>query len=351
MMTWRYFGLAGVLVMASGTVNGADPQIPVGLKVVSTIPRTNTEVAAAHQKADLNSCDYLPAGEALVINSFQAYLTARDKKEKLKGIPNPSTRREVLTVGVEVAKEDVSKLPKISGSSIQDYLNSHYISFQLKIQKDPVKGALYLHHRPIAATATFGKAKITEDFVESVAGSVRELHSLGVYLPTKTPPTPENLRTVVLLHKHIAAEKNLIRPGNDRIENHYEYLFIRARSNLAGNKLDIHVFATTEERRKLHYLRTGSNPTNPAGCTLKGEVFFTKFKPGGLEPAESAMRRQVVSAKSSYDMFELDSYTKSNLKNQGDALDNLNNTLDSIIDGKIKPSAKPNAFPTTPAPK
>ena len=181
-----------------------------------------------------------------------------------------------------------------------------------------------------------------------MAGSIREIHSLGVYLPTKMLPTPENLRTVVLVHKHTAAEASPARPGAFNLVSRYEFIFVRARASVAGNRLDLHVFATSDERRKLHYLRSGGSPTNPDDCTINAEVFFTRFGNGGLIPEEAAMRREKVKARSSYDLIELDAHIKRNIALKGDAFDNLLETLDAIIDGKIKPAMKPAATaPTT----
>ena len=336
--TWLGLFLLGLLTQQA---RAAEPVLPPGIKTFSSLPRSFREIRDAHEKAAAQACDYLLGGKAVEINDFAPALTERDEKEnsKLKSRPNPSTRRQVLTVGVEVAKEDQAKLPRLSAGKINEYLNTHYVSFQAKIQKDAGKGTLYLHHRPIAATSSFSRAGATEDFNASVADSVRNFHSLGLYLPAKTAPTPENLRCVAMIHKHMAVEKNPVRPDADRLDERYEFLFIRARPGIAGTRLDLHVFFTTDERRKLHYLKSGRSPARPSDCTLKAEVMFTKYDAAGLEPMESAMRRQMVNDKAVFEMAELDAFTKRNIATKGDALDNLLDTLDAILDGKVKPSA------------
>jgi hypothetical protein len=333
--------------MLAWHATAAEPTLPPGIKTFSKMPRTLSEVCTAHENASTQACDYLQGDHPVEISDYRETLTLRDEKEKQKSGTrlNPSTRRPILTVGVEVATEDQARLPKLSAGSINDYLKTHYVSFQAKIQKD-AKGALYLHQRPIAVTGSYGRNKLTEDFNPAVANVVRQFHSLGLFLPPKTPPTPENLRTVVMIHKHSAVEKDSLRPDAVRIDyERYEYLFVRARPDLAGSKLNLHVFATSDERRKLHYLKSGRNPTRATDCTLKADVMFTKYDTAGLIPAESAMRRQNLNANATFTIAELDAYTKRTLGIRGDALENLNATLDAIIDGKIKPGGS--ASPTT----
>jgi hypothetical protein len=77
---------------------------------------------------------------------------------------------------------------------------------------------------------------------------------------------------------------------------------------------------------------------------------FTKFGVGALEPTESAMRRQTIYSRAVYDMNDLDAYVKTSLKLTGTALENLNETLDGIIDNKIRSTVSP-ATPATPTPK
>ena len=139
--------------------------------------------------------EFVPSGEPLELNSFTPYLTKHDRRvDKNARLPNPSTRRPMFSVGISVDKEDQLRLPKLSATKIVDYLDEHYVSVQARIQKDAATGALYLHHRPIVVTAKYGAVRLTEDFTPAVANSVREMHSLGVYLPTSQPPKPANLR-------------------------------------------------------------------------------------------------------------------------------------------------------------
>jgi len=249
-----------------------------------------------------------------------------------------------LSVGIDLKKQDQARLPTLSKDKILEYLAEHYVSVQARVQRD-VKGTQYLHHRCIVCTGTFRGAKQTEDFDPAVYNAVKDMHSLGVYLPPKQDPTPENLRTVVLVHKHtgidIAAKKT--RPE-------FEFIIIRGRQSALG-KLDLYCFVTTEQRTKLHLLQSAQKPpTRYADCTLKAQVYFSKYVDGGLIPSDSVVRNQTVNSRASFALKDLDALVKSEL-HLTDTWTNLNETLDAIIEGKLKPPAQTPAAATTSAAK
>lgn len=320
---------------------------PKDLKIISKIPRAPSDIRRDHGLGQ--RCDQLPKGEVIVLNSFAAYLTDRDRKDaerlaektKKRSLPNPSTRTQLMSVGIQVDPAFVPQLPKLSAGQIIKYVDEHFVSVQAKIQKDPARGVLYLHHRPYVATAPYNGARITEAFTAAVGSSVGELRSMGLFVPPGKQPTPENLRTVVLMHKHEAAVAGG-GVGKAIVEDHFEYIFVRGKSMAVGNRLDLHAFGTSDERKKLHYFRAAATPKRPAECTLLGEVYFTKYINGGLEPSEAVMRGQRINAQASFTMRELDTFVKSKLGLQGDVLDNLTEVLDAIIDGRVKPSGAAN---------
>jgi hypothetical protein len=333
----------------------ADPpkteSVPLGIKTFSSMPRSNSEVAHAHLRAKDQAIEFLPKGEPLELSSFVGHLTLRDKREfgKAARLPHPSTRRFVLSVGIEVEDEDKAKLPKLSASTILDYLANHYVSLQARIQKDE-KGRLYLHQRPVVATSKFGKVRITEEFVPGVIGAIKDMHSLGLYLPAKVPPTPDNLRTVVMVHKHAALDDAALTAGAKRVEPHYEFVFIRGRANVGGSRMDLHCFTTSDERTRLHYLKPSNAPLRYSDCTLKAAVYFTRYTGGDLVPADSVVKSEVIASKAVFAMKDLDALVRNSLRLSGDALSNLNETLDAIIDGRIRPAAAaiPSRTPITP---
>lgn len=303
---------------------------PPGIKTFSKMPRTATEVAAAHLNSRDQAAEFLQAGELLEFKSFSLKLTKRDAAPVKGKLPNPSTRRFMLSVGIDLKKEDQARLPTLSKETILEYLAEHYVSVQARVQKE-AKGSEYLHHRCIVCTGTFSPRKLTEDFHQAVANSVREIHSLGMYLPPKVDPTPENLRTAVLVHKHIGID---LVAKKTRPE--FELIFFRGKQSALG-KLDLHCFVTTDMRTKLHYVKPALKPPmRYADCSLKAQVYFSKYVDNGLVPSDSVVRNQTVNSQATFLLKDLDAMVKSEL-HLSDAFTNLNETLDAIIDGKLKP--------------
>lgn len=342
--------LAGPSLNAYGQGFSTKPQVksaivspPPGIKTFSKMPRSATEVMKIHLDQRDEAAEFLVGGDILELHTFALKLTKRDGGPLKNGkLPNPSTRRAMLTVGIDLKKPDQARLPTLSKDRILDYLAEHYVSVQARVQKD-LKGTQYLHHRCIVATGAFSGAKLTEDFHPAVANAVKDIHSLGIYVPPKVDPTPENLRTAVLVHKHtgidIAAKKT--RPE-------FEFIIVRGRQTVAGN-LELYCFVTTDQRTKLHYLQSAQKaPTRYADCTLKAQVYFSKYVDGGLIPSDSVVRGQTVNSRASFVLKDLDALVKSELK-LADAFTNLNETLDAIIDGKLKPPATPAAATTSAA--
>jgi hypothetical protein len=315
--------------------------LPPGIKTIQKMPRSTTEVARAHLDNREEAAEFLQGGELLEFNSFALKLTRRDGAPPKGGkLPNPSTRRFMLSVGIDLKPADQARLPTLSKDKILEYLQDHYVSVQARVQKD-ARGSQYLHHRCIVMTGTFRGGKLSEDFQPAVANSVREIHALGLYLPAKSDPTPENLRTAVLVHKHtgidIAAKKT--RPE-------FEFIIVRGRQQALG-ALDLYCFVTTEQRTKLHLLKSAQKPpTKYAECSLKAQVYFTRFDDTGLTPSESVVRNQSVISQASFAIKDLDALVKSQLR-LSDTFTNLNETLDAIIDGKLKPADQ--QVPTTTA--
>jgi hypothetical protein len=316
------------------TVSADSPtaKAPPGIKTFSAFPRTDIEVAAAHRAAKGQVVDFLPEGEAVTITTFTPYLTQRDRNDKSLRLPDVSIRQPVLSVAIKVAEEDQVDIPQLSKASILNYLAANYVTLQARIQKDAGTRELYLHHRPLVATVKFGKIKLTEEFVPAVVDAVRDIHSLGLYLPAKTPPIPANLRTAVMVHSHRALDMQ----GNQK--QRYEFLILRARPGKREG-LNIHAFATSDDRKQLHYLKTGGAPQRVRDCSLQATVRFTKYSGGQLIPAESVVRRYNLDSQATFSIERLDKFVQQDRKLDGDVWDHLNEVLDEIIDGGLKHQA------------
>lgn len=273
--------------------------------------------------------DFLPAGKALATTTFTPYLTERDRNAKLPRLPDVSIRRPVLSVAIKVGEEDQADMPQLSKASILNYLAANYVSLQARIQKDAATRELYLHHRPLVATAKFGKVKLTEEFVPAVVNAVRDIHSLGLYLPPKAAPVPANLRTAVMVHRH-----RELGVRGDAAER-YELLILRGKPNHRDG-LKVYAFATSDDRRQLHYLRSDESPKRVRDCALQATVRFTKYSGGQLVPAESVVRRYTVDSQASFSVERLDKFVQQDRKLDGDVWDHLNEVLDQIIDGDLR---------------
>lgn len=324
-------------------VTAADSNPFGDIKLIRIIPRSESEIAQAHERNRSQSCETVPPGEPLEIKGFKPVLTERDRAEWGRGYRLlPSSRRNMFTVGLDMLSADRDRLPTVSGSQIERYIRGHYVTIQARVQKDPLTSKLFLHHRPLAATVSVGKGNLTEEFTDAVLTAVREFHSLGIFLPGAVARSPENLRTLVMIYRNKMAIPTGV-GGKPQFRYVYEYAFVRARDVVEENQPDVanqrelvqYVFATSDQRRRLHLLKPWSTPTQPSDCGVRATVFFTEYTTLGLIPSKSATRSVVYSSHSVFDWPDLERYSAEQ-DWKGDALDNLPQILDAILDAKIK---------------
>ena len=100
-------------------------------------------------------------------------------------------------------------------------------------------------------------------------------------------------------------------------------------------QVTLHAFATSEDRTRLRYLLPYQAPTKAADCSIKSTIYFTSYGFANLYPAAKSTRRIEISAQASFAMADLDRYAAAQGWD-GDALTNLTEVLDSIIDGRIR---------------
>lgn len=324
-----------LLVGSPARAIGADRGLG-DLKVIRMLPRTSQEIGDSHERSRSQSCEAVPADEPLEISGFMPCLTSRDRAEFDRGVLLlPSSRRHIFTIGLEMLSDDKARLPTISSSQILRYLQDHYVTIQARIQKDPITSELFLHHRPLAITATFGRGSLTQEFTDATLAAVREFHSLGLFLPSQAAKQPKNLRTIVLTYRSVEvlpAESN----SKPKLQPKFEFVFIHAREveNSATKQLSLSAFATSDQRRKLHLLHPWSLPQLPQQCGVNAKVLFTEFSTLGLIPTKSATRNVTYNSKSVFSFEELNQFAQAQ-QWQGDAFDNLNLLLDAIVDGKL----------------
>ncbi|HEX4131142.1 MAG TPA: hypothetical protein VHZ24_13970 [Pirellulales bacterium] len=315
---------------------------PPPVKLLRFVPRTESELAAAFSQASGNACEQIDTDEPLEITSFMPFLSSRAVESG--GLPIPTSRRHVLSVGLDMQQRDQNNLPTLSRSLILDYLDEHYVSVQVQVQRDLETRELYLHHRPMALVARYRGPKLTQEFNEIVSAAVRDMRSLGLLTKSRTGLTPASLRTLVIVHKNNLFDDQL-GLGSARSHPSYELAFVRARAtDDRKESLELHAFATTEQRRQWHYLRPCFPPARPTDCSIRGSIVFTEFKYANLYPSASVTRRTTVKAKTSFTRGDLDRYLTSQ-GIAGDVFDNVNEVLDAMIDGKITSSLDEKELP------
>lgn len=309
----------------------------INVKTVSRLPRTSEELAEAFTLAAGYACEPIPAGEPLEIANFTPFLTARDQVSPDGTRPLPSSRHSVLSIGLEISDSDRSSLPTLSRGRIIDYLHDHYLAVQVRVQRDTRTNELFLHHRPLATTALFGRQALTQEFSETVASAARDLHAIGVLVQNKAKPTPENLRMLAMVHK-CTWSTGEASSGKPQLQARYEYVFIRARTSASAplRELELHIFVTDQERQRLHYLPPFEQPGATAECGIRATVFFTDYTHANLYPAASAIRASSVRSKTTYTWPRLNEYVRSQ-DWTGDTFDNITGVVDAIIDGKLTP--------------
>lgn len=299
------------------------------VKTISSLPEKEFELAAAHDQARKDACEALPVGDAVLVSGFQPYLTKRDYREYAEDVPALSTRRPIFTVGLDMYALDQRDLPALSGRKIVSYLDNHYICLQVRIQKEPVSEEMFLHHRPIACVAKFKGTRLTQEPTQGLTSSLNNYRSLGLFLPEDQRPTPSSLRTLVLLHRGETKDDR----GVEREK--YEFVFIRARRDrLDPELLELHTFATTDDRTVLHHLNLDERPNDTDDCSIKTMIQVTDYSHAGLYPSETTTRGSQFNDQAEYSLAALETYAEEKAW-EGGPLENLNRLLDDLIDSKV----------------
>lgn len=303
-------------------------------KTLARLPKTEAEIVAAYRSAQAHVCEVIPSGQPFEVQEFTPYLSESDRPRRNGDPPIPSLRLHVLSVGLDLDPDE--KLPVLSRGQIEAYVAGHFVSIQSRIRRDPVTGARYLHHRPMAEILAYRGPSLTKDHESAVVAPIRDFRSLGLFLEPDEQTVPENLRTLVLLHRHVLASSGPF-PGDPRVERpNYEYVFIRARLKASDEDgdLELHAFATTEQRRQLHYLQPSPTPLRAADCSIRTASRFTRYTHGGLYPADGVVTDVKLQSRKTYSVERLDQYASaSGLR--GTLFDHLPIILDAVIDAKI----------------
>jgi hypothetical protein len=342
MRACRFLALLACCFM-SPLLAGAAEIDPELTRILRHIPRTDAELAALHERGTDQSCEPIDDGRPLEVAGFNEAVSHR-RSMGPNGSPRltvlESSRRAVLSFGMDMTPDDQHQLPLLSGGKILEYVDRTYIAVQVRVERDTPSGEPFLHFRPTAVQGDYANRHTTTPFTAMLRESVGQVRGLGLYLKPGQPATAENLRTLVALHRSLAddaRQAELEAKGVTGREPHFELLCVRARvgGQSTERQVTLHAFATTEDRTRLRYLPAYRMPSKAADCSIKSTIYFTSYGFANLYPAAKATRRIEISDQASFTMADLDRYAAGQGW-EGDALANLTEVLDAIIDGRIR---------------
>lgn len=304
-----------------------------GAATIAALPLDLQSVEDLHTQSLAGRCDVLPAGAPVRISEFHSPTNENDIPDRNSQPTALSSRRHVMSVGLDMLADDRGDLPLLSKGQILEHLASEYITIQVRLQKDPITGELFLHRRPIAAMVPLPAGSLTTSMSEELVETLQFYRGVGLFLPEGETATAANLRTLVLLHRSDRPD-----PGSSVLRPHLEYLFVHARpkNSRADSGLDLHVFATSNERAVLHWLHKDASPRSVADCALVTYIYFTEYTHGGLYPGGSLTRQTRLDARASYRVDDLAKFSAERGWGEG-AFDRLPALLDAIVSGEAAP--------------
>src|SRR5690606_30413680 len=122
-------------------------------------------------------------------------ITVREGGEAVaKKLPYEYSRLGVISYGLELEPADEANLPTVSRGRILSKVNGNYISIQLRLQRDPATGNVYLYYKPFAAIGAYG-ADTTQEFAALMEDSVRNCRGVGLWVAKGEKPSAEAFRT------------------------------------------------------------------------------------------------------------------------------------------------------------
>jgi hypothetical protein len=163
-----------------------------------------------------------------------------------------------------------------------------------------------------------------------VSASIQRFHGVGVFASDTRIRKAEHLRTLVLVFK------NQILPRySTRARDQFEFGFVRGREVENKERLEYHVFVTTDDRQTVHYMNAYRQPIRPADCTILGRIVVTDYDASGIYPQASSTRSFRLDSRQAYAIDDLNDYCQQAGWAGGFHL-NVPAALDAIIDGKLQ---------------
>lgn len=332
----RWSAILALLLGPAADIHAIDEM--AGIKTLHSLPRSQLELETAHRRSRSDACETIDESQPLETTTFTTILTNRDRQDGSRANLMPAIRQAIFSVGLSIPAMDRSKLPMLSRGKITDYLAKHYVIIEARVRRDLIDNKLYFHHRPIAVTAQFGGAKLSQNFEKIVSDNIREFHSLGLFTKKEGRLKPENLRTLVLIFKN-----TVLTPGGRGSTDRYEFAFVCGRESNVPARLEMHSFVTSDDRGTVTYLSSYVPPAGPALCSILGNVVITDYDATGVYPRDSATKSYRLDARKKFTMSQLEKYCAEQ-KLIGGFSKNVDTVLSAIIDGEI--SAESSLFHT-----
>lgn len=297
--------------------------------VVHRLPETDDEIRSVYRRRGRYTARLIPQGQPLELKAFtQSMLGVRVNG---KDAMNPFARRHVLSVGIKVSPSDRSSLPRLSGRMITGYLDTHFVSVQARVVKDPVTRKQYLGPEPIAVMGRFGGPSISDPMEVAVQNSISQLRGVGLLMKEGDEDIPENRRTLVMVHRYPYAPSG---PATSAKMRH-ELMFVRARESERGGELVLHAFSTSGNRSHLTYHGKTRRPRRMTDCDVQASVFFSDYSHASLVPTKGISRVSKSFGKLRYTIEAVDASLKNRDPNASFWTD-ATQALDNIIEGGRK---------------
>lgn len=321
-----------------------------GLLTLRQIPVSDSEVESAWKQAASMACEAISPNEPFEITRPTPFLTDNDRRQATQRTLTPGMRQHMLSIGLHLPRKVEQSLPMLSKIPIMDYIRRHYVTIQARVHRDPVTGIPYLHQRPLAGTIQYSGSRMTLEFTDTVARSVNDFRSLGLWLGPDEDPTPQNLRTLVLVDRYETGQSGL---SSGRSKAAFELMFVRARfknkRGVAGDQAEsksnmvmdengvsnliLHTFVTTNGRQTLHYIAPDAEVRDSQQCGIRVLVQFTSYAHGAY-PTGSVVIGQEVRSKMTYSEDKINRFARQKGW-KGGRFAHLSQLLDAIIDKQL----------------
>ncbi len=249
-------------------------------------------------------------------------------------------RWPVIDYGTLMTEYDRKQLPFFTSGMILDVIDNTYVSLQARVQHATGDGEPYLNYLPVACAGEYGKTDKATEFAVLQQAAVSNVHGQGLFVKPGQPRTPKTLRTLVVSIKGSRIIPNKEPEAIETVPT-LEMLFVRLRMGpvVAGQSpaeaVRLYAFGTTDNLTKLVSFAPYAIPKGPNDCTIRSTVRITEYGLAGQLPSARAAREVRVQTQNEFTIAQLNQYVR-RAGLPGEALDNLTEVLDAIIDGKLR---------------